>query len=105
MSTGLFVLQSCSHIVIDDLTRPELQVGDSGSGEGGMDIDGGDSVPTIEVDEGGELKLTRKQEDDAIRTMTAGFPDWVSSFFRGVLAVFEALPGAFSSEVEFRRRR
>ncbi|GAA6008845.1 hypothetical protein JCM10207_001745 [Rhodosporidiobolus poonsookiae] len=94
MSTGMFVLQACSQIVIDDLTRPEAQVDTSGEGgEGGMDVDvdaGG--VPTIEIGGDGELKLTRKQEDDAVRTMTAGFPDWVSSFFRGVLAVFEALP-------------
>ncbi|GAA6033408.1 hypothetical protein JCM8097_006736 [Rhodosporidiobolus ruineniae] len=92
MSTGMFVLQACSQIVIDDLTRPELQLTDGGAfgGEGGMEVDG--DVPIIEVDEGGEIKLTRKQEDDAVRTMTAGFPDWVSSFFRGVLAVFEALP-------------
>ncbi|GAA5836406.1 hypothetical protein JCM11251_007072, partial [Rhodosporidiobolus azoricus] len=93
MSTGMFVLQACSQVVIDDLTRSEMQLEGAGvGGEGGMDVDEATGVPTIEVGKDGELKLTRKQEDDAVRTMTAGFPDWVSNFFRGVLAVFEALP-------------
>ncbi|GAA5854935.1 hypothetical protein JCM8547_004128 [Rhodosporidiobolus lusitaniae] len=91
MSTGLFVLQACSQIVIDDLTRPELQVTENDGAEGGMDVDER-SVPAIEVDGDGEIRLTRRQEDEAVRTMSSGFPDWVSSFFRSVLAVFEALP-------------
>ncbi|BGP18854.1 hypothetical protein JCM10213_003509 [Rhodosporidiobolus nylandii] len=92
MSTGMFVLQACSQIVIDDLTRPEMQVSDEPSGEAGMDVDSDGGVPTIAVGDDGQMKLSLKEEDAAVRTMTAGFPDWVSSFMRGVLAVFEALP-------------
>ncbi|GAA5921528.1 hypothetical protein JCM1841_000553 [Sporobolomyces salmonicolor] len=111
MSTGMFVLQACSQIVIDDLTRPEVQdsamadvsesgiatpltLGYEGDRRGAANIHA--RLPSIDIDgaedEGGERKPSRKEEDDAVRTMTAGFPDWVSGFFRGVLAVFDALP-------------
>ncbi|GAA5990324.1 hypothetical protein JCM11641_006250, partial [Rhodosporidiobolus odoratus] len=93
MSTGMFVLQACSQVIIDDLTRPELSVRET-NGEAGMDVDveGGSGVPRIELDGDDDLKLRRQEEDEAVRTMTAGFPDWVSNFFRGILAVFESLP-------------
>jgi len=119
MSTGIFVLQACSQVVIDDLTRPEVQPTSPRSDESGtlggtatpmtLDYNGEERsnlkrihsharVPSIELDAGetetgdGTPKLSREEEDDEVRTMTAGFPDWVSSFFRGVLAVFDALP-------------
>jgi len=119
MSTGIFVLQACSQVVIDDLTRPEVQPTSPRSDESGtiggtatpmtLDYNGEERsnlkrihsharVPSIELDAGetenGDEtpKLSREEEDDEVRTMTAGFPDWVSSFFRGVLAVFDALP-------------
>lgn len=125
MSTGIFVLQACSQIVVDDLTRPEVQPtsssGARGAGPGGagggtatpmtLDYNGEERsnlrrnhsharVPSFELNVEGDVvvegtetpTLTREEEDDGVRTMTAGFPDWVSSFFRGVLAVFDALP-------------
>lgn len=119
MSTGIFVLQACSQVVIDDLTRPEVQPTSPRNDESGavggtstpmtLDYNGEERsnlkrvhsharVPSIELDAGetengdGVPKLSREEEDDEVRTMTAGFPDWVSSFFRGVLAVFDALP-------------
>ncbi|GAA5895195.1 proteasome activator BLM10 [Sporobolomyces salmoneus] len=118
MSTGIFVLQACSQIVVDDLTRPEVQPTSTsqGNGAGGgrsgtpmtLDYNGeersnrrrdtpsfvlnGEGVDGEGGGEGDSPKLSRQEEDDGVRTMTAGFPDWVSSFFRGVLAVFDALP-------------
>ncbi|GAA5990546.1 hypothetical protein JCM10908_003124 [Rhodotorula pacifica] len=101
MSTGMFVLQACSQIVIDDLTRPELQDSVDAAGEYGMALESATSptIPTLSL-EGADpstgldspSKVNVQEEDEAVRTMTAGFPDWVSSFMRGVLAVFEALP-------------
>ncbi|GAA6053733.1 hypothetical protein JCM3770_003189 [Rhodotorula araucariae] len=89
MATGMFVLQACSQVVLDDLTA--LEVSDSGAGaEYGMALD--TALPAIDLGEDGEPRPSRQEEDDAVRTMTAGFPDWVSGFFRGVLAVFAALP-------------
>ncbi|GJN88228.1 hypothetical protein Rhopal_001193-T1 [Rhodotorula paludigena] len=92
MATGMFVLQACSQVVIDDMTSAELSL-DAG-GEYGMALDSAATVevPSIELDGNGNVKPSRREEDEAVRTMTAGFPDWVSSFFRGLLAVFEALP-------------
>ena len=120
MSTGIFVLQACSQIVVDDLTRPEVQPTSSSQGKNGtvggtatpmtLDYNGEERsnlrrtashprVPSFELNVEGTTtdgtetpKLSREEEDDGVRTMTAGFPDWVSSFFRGVLAVFDALP-------------
>ncbi|KPV77183.1 uncharacterized protein RHOBADRAFT_25084 [Rhodotorula graminis WP1] len=96
MATGMFVLQACSQVVLDDLTALDMGSGGGGFGEYGMELDAAAaaaaSVPDIELGEDGEPKPSRQEEDDAVRTMTAGIPDWVSSFFRGVLAVFEALP-------------
>ncbi|BGP22448.1 Proteasome activator BLM10 [Rhodotorula toruloides] len=96
ISTAMFVIQSCSQVVIDDLTRPELQL--DTEEEYGMSLGSvatASEVPTIALDEDGNgeaVKLSKREEDEALRTMTAGFPDWVSSFVRGVMAVFEALP-------------
>lgn len=87
----MFVIQAVTSIMIDDLTRPEAQPQDVADA---MEIEGGEDVPSINVeeDESGEPKLTKQQENDVVRTSTAGFPDWVSSFFRQILVVFEALP-------------
>lgn len=86
----MFVIQAVTSVMIDDLTRPEVQDA-STEDDSEMDVDEG--VPLITV-EGGEEepKLTKKEVDRAVRDSTAGFPDWVSTFFRQVLVVFEALP-------------
>ena len=102
MSTGMFVLQACSQIVIDDLTRPELQDTVAAAGEYGMALESATSptIPTLSLNGAdptattneSSAKVDLQEEDEAVRMMTAGFPDWLSSFMRGVLAVFEALP-------------
>jgi proteasome activator subunit 4 len=83
MSTAMFIIQSVSSIMIDDLTRPEVQ-------------DGRPSSPSDEMimtgEDGEDIKLTRAQEDDVVRTASAGFTDWTVSFFTQVLLLFEALP-------------
>lgn len=84
MSTAMFVIQAVTSVMIDDLTRPELANGDA------MDVE--DKSEPVELADGEEPKLSKKQEDDLVRLSTAGFPDWVSNFFRQVLLVFEALP-------------
>ncbi|KAK4703609.1 proteasome activator subunit 4, partial [Phenoliferia sp. Uapishka_3] len=87
MSTAMFVIQAVISVMIDDLTRPELQQGSDDE----PTFDESD-VPMIMVDDGGEVRLTKAEEDLAVRDSTSGFPDWVSNFFRQVLVVFEALP-------------
>ena len=99
MSTAMFIVQAVTSVVIDDLTRPEVQEAES------MEVDLEAPPPEIILDDLGaegegedegegeyERKLSRREEDDATRMSTAGFPDWVSSFFRSVMVLFEALP-------------
>jgi proteasome activator subunit 4 len=89
MSTAMFVIQSVISIMIDDLTRPEVQ----SIYDEKIDVDEQEQRPLVgEGEEGEEPKLTKREEDEAARMSTAGFPDWVSNFFRQVLVVFEALP-------------
>lgn len=91
MSTAMFVIQSITSVMIDDLTRPELASGEDEAMEidesSGLIGDGEEAM-----NDEGERKLSKKEEDELVRISTAGFPDWVSSFFRQVLVVFEALP-------------
>ncbi|UZJ50775.1 hypothetical protein CBS101457_000095 [Exobasidium rhododendri] len=79
MATSMFILLSCTAIKIDDLTRPEIASSSSHNNES-MDL----------VAEDGEQ--SPEQVDEAVRLSTAGFEDWTVSFFRRVLALFEALP-------------
>ena len=69
MSTAMFVIQAVISVMIDDLTRPELQDSDPPA------FDESD-VPMITIDdESGEPKLTKAEEDRAVRDSTSGFPD------------------------------
>ena len=36
--------------------------------------------------------LTRDEEDTLLRESTAGFPDWIASFIRRVILLFDNLP-------------
>lgn len=89
MSTAMFIIQSVSSIMIDDLTRPEVQdtTRISFTSNGG---DGGDML--VDGENGEDVRLSREQEDDIVRTASAGFTDWTVSFFTQVLLLFEALP-------------
>ncbi|KAI5481022.1 proteasome activator subunit 4 [Pseudohyphozyma bogoriensis] len=92
MSTAMFVIQAITSVMVDDLTRPELE--NTGVWEA---QESGEDVPMITVEDGdadpdAEPKLSKEEEDRAVRDATSGFPDWVSNFFRQVLAVFDALP-------------
>lgn len=85
MSTSMFVISSVLSIMVDDLTRPEVQT------DTDMPVYE-DLPPTIIIEDGSEPEMTRAEEDVAVRNSTAGFPGWVANFFRAVLVVFEALP-------------
>lgn len=84
----MFIASVASRIVFDDLTRYEVD-------EMQVDEAKGD-VPQLTVNgeeaEGEPTKLSVEEENRLAREMTAGFPDWISSFFRQVITLFEALP-------------
>jgi len=87
MSSSLFILNSCLLVKLDDLTRPELvSAADDlarSAGESSMQVDS----PSAE-----DARPTAAEEDDALRMSTAELEDWIVTFFRRVLALFEALP-------------
>ncbi|KAM0792923.1 hypothetical protein ACM66B_002682 [Microbotryomycetes sp. NB124-2] len=87
MSTAMFIIQAVSNIMIDDLTRPDIGLVE---GAEPMSEDVEMDAPRLAVN--GEPQLTRREEDELVRMSTAGFPDWVSSFFRQILSLFDALP-------------
>ncbi|SCV72468.1 BQ2448_4005 [Microbotryum intermedium] len=87
MSTAMFVIQAVTSVMVDDLTRPEIQSAYESEPDGEAESD----APAITVD-GEEPKLSKHEEDEVVRISTAGFPEWVSSFFRAVLVVFDSLP-------------
>ncbi|KAK4046499.1 Proteasome activator BLM10 [Microbotryomycetes sp. JL201] len=87
MSTAMFIIQAVSNIMIDDLTRPDVGLVE---GIEPMVVDGDMDAPRLAVN--GEAQLTRREEDELVRMSTAGFPDWVSNYFRQVLTLFDALP-------------
>ena len=84
MSTSMFVVSSVISIMVDDLTRPEVQT------DVGLPVY--EDPPPVVLEDGTEPALTRAEEDVALRNSTAGFPDFVAQFFRAVLVLFEALP-------------
>lgn len=57
--------------------------GSNANGANGMDVD---------TDEEHEVQLTKEEEDDLLRQSTAGFADWIATFFRRVIALLESLP-------------
>ena len=80
----MFVVSSVISIMVDDLTRPEVQTD--------VDLPVYEDPPPLTIEDGSEPPLTRAEEDIAVRNSTAGFPGWVANFFRAVLVLFEALP-------------
>lgn len=87
----MLVIAAVTSLMLDDLTRPEVTETEEEEREG-EDED----VPMITIEneenDGEDIKLTKREEDRAVRESTSGFPDWISNFFRQVLIVFEALP-------------
>lgn len=90
ISTSMFVLLALMTVKVDDLTRPETQddsEGKQGAPEVHIEAPYGEDGP-----DGERRQLSAEEEDALVRASTAGFEDWVVSFFRRVLALFENLP-------------
>lgn len=102
LSTVAFIIQSLSTVKIADLTAREAldESGAEGTarGEGGMDgvQEGTPPPPSIEISDDYEQAagpvLSREEEDQLTRESTADFPEWISKFFRAVLALYDHLP-------------
>lgn len=99
LSTVAFIIQSLATVKIADLTaREALEEESSGAGGGvGMDgvQEGTPPPPTIEIDQYEQSTgpvLSREEEDQLTRESTADFPEWISKFFRAVLALYDHLP-------------
>lgn len=84
----MLIVAATGQIAISDMTtlpRPAYQNGHA-YGDG-MEV----SFPEG-TDLGEEKPIDREEEDTLVRESTAGFADWIASFFRRVLALFENLP-------------
>ena len=96
LSAVAFIIQALATVKIDDLTRVEaLEDIDS---QGGMSMNGVQEAtppPVVDIDdldsESGP-RLSRNEEDSITRESTADFPEWISKFFRAVLALYDNLP-------------
>ena len=96
LSAVAFIIQALSTVKIDDLTRIEAL--DDSEAQGGLPMDGvteATQPPIIDIediDSDGGPKLSREEEDMMTRESTAEFPEWISKFFKAVLALYDNLP-------------
>ncbi|KAF8624763.1 hypothetical protein AX15_005657 [Amanita polypyramis BW_CC] len=101
LCTTAFLVEISQYIQIGDLTvtddgiRNQSPLTDS---ELAIPADTRGSYPyiSLEGEEGLEsnpdLHLSREEEDELVKDSTASFPDWVASFIRRVIQLFENLP-------------
>lgn len=85
----MFLVAALQYVKIGDLTTIGRSSGAVAAGEGMGDVimsDDGERLPA------GVDDLSRDEERALVRESTAGFSDWVASFFRRVFALYENLP-------------
>ncbi|KAI0034963.1 hypothetical protein K488DRAFT_83562 [Vararia minispora EC-137] len=89
MYTAAFIGSIAQNIKIGDLssTQSGVPLSSDEPPESVMDID-----PDIHMPDGSAAILSREEERTLVRESTAGFADWVTSFVRRVLALYENLP-------------
>ncbi|EPQ60969.1 hypothetical protein GLOTRDRAFT_135553 [Gloeophyllum trabeum ATCC 11539] len=106
LCTTAFLVEISQYIMIDDLTAYD------GDAVDGMAIDMetpstkkqlrsrlSEAMPMLDfrthhenIEPGQERRLTRAEEDALLRDATGAFADWVTSFLRRVIQLFENLP-------------
>ncbi|KAM6497955.1 hypothetical protein JOM56_005903 [Amanita muscaria] len=97
LCTTAFLIEISQYIQIGDLTVADdtshnpLSLTDS---ELTLPADNRGAYPNFSIDERSEdeVILTREEEDELVKDSTASFPDWVASFVRRVIQLFENLP-------------
>ncbi|KAK2462050.1 hypothetical protein APHAL10511_006513 [Amanita phalloides] len=100
LCTTAFLVEISQYIQIGDLTvtddasRNQPSRTDS---ELALPADNRGSYPSFlfgdaDVHDGNEIHLSREEEDELVKDSTTGFPDWVASFIRRVIQLFENLP-------------
>ncbi|KAF8587289.1 ARM repeat-containing protein [Ramaria rubella] len=91
--TTMFIVAALQNVKIADLTQTGRSATHTMPSED-MDImvtDSSDRLPDG-VEDGSDQALDREEERALVRDSTAGFADWVVSFFRRVFALYENLP-------------
>jgi len=95
LSTVAFIIQALSTVKIADLNTADAL---DDSHDSAMVLDGvrePTPPPSIEVDDvdgAATPTLSREEEDMMTRESTADFPEWISKFFKAVLALYDNLP-------------
>jgi proteasome activator subunit 4 len=99
LCTTTFLIEISQYIKFGDLTSRSITMSDDvdSSTPANVDIPNGFSVISLgdghmadELNDGPLLSLD--EEDALLRESTAGFTDWIASFIRRVILLFDNLP-------------
>ena len=98
LCTTTFLMEISQYIKFGDLTSRSITMSadvDS-SAPPNVDIPNGFSITLddshIEAQPRDDSLLSKDEEDALLRESTAGFPDWIASFIRRVILLFDNLP-------------
>ena len=92
LTSCLFIIKAFSAIgPVTDLTRADLPKG-SAPAVNGSHAANGVNGSHMQIDRAEEPELSQEEEDDLLRQSTAGFPDFLTRFFKAVFTLFDNLP-------------
>ncbi|KAG8905939.1 hypothetical protein FRB99_007944 [Tulasnella sp. 403] len=91
--TTVFILTALQHVKIGDLNMEgSVTLGHDAPGEDvKMNLEGSET-PLSDREKKKAMSEEELEEDIVVRQSTAGFADWVVSFFRRIFALYENLP-------------
>jgi proteasome activator subunit 4 len=106
LCTTAFLIEISQSIKFGDLTQEESVDSGVQLSTGGVSDQLAENLPELILDDiphkiepGEEPCLSKTEEDALLRESTRGFPDWVASFIRRVILLFENLPEDTGGEV------
>lgn len=106
MCTTAFLIEVSQSIKFGDLTQEDPISPRTRSLTASASDTPAENLPDLVIDElphgvePGEVpRLSNTEEDTLLRESTRGFPDWVASFIRRVILLFENLPEDTGGEV------
>jgi len=99
LCTTTFLIEISQYIKFGDLMSRSITMSDDVDSSTPTDVDipnGYSPASFVDVHIEAELNdgplLTKDEEDALLRESTAGFPDWIASFIRRVILLFDNLP-------------
>ncbi|KAI0322289.1 hypothetical protein OF83DRAFT_1094493 [Amylostereum chailletii] len=102
LCTTTFLLEISQYIKFGDLTVSgstmsadvdiKSQVSPDFPSNHDVETDESPDLPSLSIGPNGDPLLSPEQEDEVLRQATGGFPDWIASFIRRVILLFDNLP-------------